>query len=78
MTFRMGSPSPRCPGRSTDYNQIMQDNLHRVFGERNAGRRLEAVRELYVPDAIWSWEQTSSSGVAHGFDPFLYSSTRPL
>jgi hypothetical protein len=30
----------------------MQDNLHRVFGERNAGRRLEAVRELYVPDAI--------------------------
>lgn len=30
----------------------MQANLARVFGDRNAGRRIEAISELYLEDAV--------------------------
>lgn len=35
-----------------DYDGLMQANLARVFGERDAGRRIEAIRELYAEDAV--------------------------
>jgi hypothetical protein len=34
-----------------DYNGLMQANLARVFGERDASRRLKAIAEIYAPDA---------------------------
>ena len=57
---------PRCqrahirqptPGAKTmsatplDYDGLMQANLARVFGERDASRRLKAIAQLYTPDA---------------------------
>jgi hypothetical protein len=35
-----------------DYNRLMQANLTRVFNERDAGRRMVAIRELYAEDAV--------------------------
>jgi hypothetical protein len=35
-----------------DYNGLMQANLARVFNERDAGRRIVAIRELYAEDAV--------------------------
>jgi len=35
-----------------DYNRLMQANLTRVFNERDAGRRIVAIRELYAEDAV--------------------------
>lgn len=35
-----------------DYDRLMQDNLMRVFNQRDAERRLAALRELYAEDAI--------------------------
>lgn len=34
-----------------DFDTLMQAHLTRVFGERDPGRRLEALRELYCEDA---------------------------
>lgn len=34
-----------------DYDGLMQANLVRVFGERDAARRLRAIAELYTPEA---------------------------
>jgi hypothetical protein len=34
-----------------DYDGLMQANLARVFGERDASRRLKAMGQLYAPDA---------------------------
>jgi SnoaL-like domain len=34
-----------------DYDKIMQANLERVFGERDASRRIAAIRELYGDQA---------------------------
>jgi len=36
---------------SPDYDRLMQANLARVFGERDASRRLKAIAQLYAPDA---------------------------
>jgi hypothetical protein len=36
---------------SLDYNSMMQANLARVFGERDASRRTKAIAELYANDA---------------------------
>ena len=36
---------------SIDYDSLMQANLARVFGERDASRRHKAVAQLYAPDA---------------------------
>ena len=35
-----------------DYNRLMYANLMRVFNERDAGRRIVAIRELYADDAV--------------------------
>ncbi len=37
---------------AADYDAILQSNLSRVFGERDPDRRLMAIRELYVEDAV--------------------------
>lgn len=35
-----------------DYDALMQANLTRVFGERDAERRMAVIRELYTADAV--------------------------
>ena len=47
---------------SIDYDRLMQANAIRVFSERDSGRRLEAIRELYTPDAV----VTEPEGIARG------------
>jgi hypothetical protein len=47
-----------------NYDGLMHANLTRVFGERNAGRRIEAVRELYAKDAVLYEPQASVTGHA--------------
>lgn len=45
-----------------DYDGLMQANLARVFGERDAGRRLEAIRELYAEDAVLHEPHATAAG----------------
>ena len=45
-----------------DYETIMQANLDRVFGERDALRRIEAIRELYDENAELHEPQRSVRG----------------
>lgn len=45
-----------------DYERIMQANLERVFGEHDALRRIEAIRELYAHDAELHEPQQSVRG----------------
>ena len=40
------------PPAATDYDRLMQANLARVFNERDAGKRLGAIGELYAAGAI--------------------------
>jgi len=40
------------PEASIDYERLMQANLVRVFGERDAKRRIAAISELYAEDAV--------------------------
>ena len=42
----------------------MQANLFRVFCERDAGRRIEAIRELYAEDAVLNEPHASAKGHA--------------
>ncbi len=42
----------------------MQANLARVFGERDAGKRLRAIRELYAEDAVLNEPHASAKGHA--------------
>jgi len=49
---------------SIDYERLMQANLERVFGERDAGRRLAAIRELYAADAVLYEPHASATGHA--------------
>jgi hypothetical protein len=37
--------------QSIDYDGLMQANLARVFGERDASHRMKAIAELYAGDA---------------------------
>ncbi len=37
---------------SIDYDRILRANLANVFNERDADRRLAAIRELYAEDAV--------------------------
>lgn len=39
------------PASATDYDRLMQANLASVFNERDAGKRIGAIGELYVEDA---------------------------
>jgi hypothetical protein len=47
-----------------DYNRLMQANLARVFNERDAARRIVAIRELYAEDAGLYEPDTSAKGHA--------------
>jgi SnoaL-like domain len=51
-------------GAPIDYDGLMQVNLQRVFGERDAGRRIEAIRELYAEDAVMNEPHASFKGHA--------------
>jgi hypothetical protein len=44
MTMRLAAP--------IDYDRLMQANLADVFGERDAARRREAIRQLYAENAV--------------------------
>ena len=52
------------PSKTTDYDALMRANLARVFGERDAARRIEAIRELYAEDAVLHEPQASATGHA--------------
>jgi SnoaL-like domain len=45
-----------------DYQMIMQANLERVFAERDATRRIAAIRELYAEDAELHEPHRSAQG----------------
>lgn len=47
-----------------DYDRLMQANLARVFGERDASRRTKAIAELYADDAILYEPDASATGHA--------------
>lgn len=72
----------------TDYDRLMQANLTRVFNERDAGRRILAIRELYAEDAALYEPDTSAKGhaaiseavttlLAHLPSNFVFSSAGP-
>lgn len=46
----------------SDYDRLMQANLQRVFGERDAERRLDAIRALYAEDAMLNEPHASVQG----------------
>jgi hypothetical protein len=50
--------------QSIDYDGLMQANLARVFGERDATRRLQAIVELYADDAVL-YEPPDSAATGH-------------
>jgi len=52
------------PEAPIDYDRLMQANLARVFGERDPGRRIEAIRELYGEDAVLHEPHASVRGHA--------------
>src|ERR1700686_1656813 len=47
-----------------NYDGLMQANLARVFGERDAGRRIDAIRKLYAEDAVLYEPDASAKGHA--------------
>ena len=49
---------------SIDYDSLMQANLARVFGERDAPRRMKAIAELYADDATLVEPDASATGLA--------------
>jgi hypothetical protein len=49
-------------GSKIDYDALMQANLVRVFRERDASRRLAAIREIYAPDAVLYEPESSAQG----------------
>ncbi len=70
------------------YGTIMHANLERVFGERDASRRIEAIRELYIEDAELHEPQRSARGhdaisqavtdlLAHLPPVFTFTAIRP-
>jgi hypothetical protein len=45
-----------------DYDGLMQANLARVFGERDASRRMNAIAEIYADDAVLYEPDASATG----------------
>ncbi len=45
-----------------DFDALMQAHLARVFGERDAGRRLRALKELYTEDATLFEPHAAATG----------------
>jgi SnoaL-like domain len=71
-----------------NYERIMQANLERVFGERDASRRILAIRELYAENAELHEPQRSVRGhdaiskavtelLAHLPADFIFTAVRP-
>ncbi|ANT53150.1 nuclear transport factor 2 family protein [Mesorhizobium amorphae] len=47
-----------------DYDGLMQANLARVFGERDASRRAKAIAEIYAADAVLYEPHAAATGHA--------------
>ena len=58
----MSPVSSQLKSKPIDYDGLMQANLVRVFGERDAGKRLKAIRELYAEDAVLNEPDASAKG----------------
>jgi hypothetical protein len=61
---------------SIDYDGLMQANLARVFGERDASRRMKAIAELYADSAVLyepDASATSHAGINQAVDALLSS-----
>ncbi len=58
-----GSSKSHRPAAEDDLDLLMQAHLARVFGERDASRRLEALRELYDNDATLFEPQAAVTGL---------------
>lgn len=52
------------PAAAIDYDRMMQANLASVFNERGAGKRIQAIGELYVADAVL-YEQPDTAAEGH-------------
>ena len=50
--------------QSIDYDSVLQANLTRVFGERDAARRVKAIAEIYADDATLYEPDRSVTGHA--------------
>src|SRR5688572_21555537 len=50
--------------KPVNYDELMQANLARVFGEHNADKRIKAIRELYADDAVLNEPDASVRGHA--------------
>jgi hypothetical protein len=50
------------PVTAIDYGRLMLANLTDVFSERDAARRLAAIRELYTEDAVLNEPHASARG----------------
>lgn len=50
------------PDSAIDYDRLMQANLTRVFGERDANQRLQTIRVLYAEDAVLNEPHASVRG----------------
>jgi len=64
------------PEASIDYERLMQANLARVFGERDAKRRIAAILELYAEDAVLYEPDASATGhaaISQALDALLSS-----
>jgi len=48
--------------QSFDYDRLMQANLARVFSERDSGRRMVAIADLYADDAVLYEPEASATG----------------
>ncbi|MCR6662907.1 MAG: nuclear transport factor 2 family protein [Luteimonas sp.] len=46
------SPRPASDDDAFDYDMRMRANLEKVFSQRDAGLRLRAIADLYLPDAV--------------------------
>jgi len=53
---------PDAPDAPINYDDLMQANLARVFGERDASRRMTAIREIYAEDAVLYEPDASATG----------------
>lgn len=49
-------------GAGVDYDVLMRANLTKVFGERDAARRLIAIEQLYASDAVLHEPHASARG----------------
>ena len=59
-----------------DYDGLLQANLNRVFGERDAEKRIAAIRDLYAPDAVVYEPDAIAIGhdaIAHAVETLLTS-----